>query len=226
MEIGVNVPNFGPGTRPDVLRQWARTVEGLGYDLLMVSDHVAVTPDVAEQYPAPFYEPFTTLSWLAGITDRVRLGTTVLVAPYRHPLLIARMAANLNQLSGGRLVLGVGVGWAKQEYEALGVEFGQRGKLTDETLQAIRTAWEDDADYRSGDIPVWVGGMSDAALRRAVRHGQAWHPDLVHPRLAAGGAGPDEGHRGGAGPTGARARPAGGAEAHRRAGHRPRTPGR
>ncbi|MFI0773765.1 LLM class flavin-dependent oxidoreductase [Streptomyces sp. NPDC021212] len=176
MDIGVNVPNFGPGTRPDVLRQWARTVEGLGFDLLMVSDHVAVTPDVAEQYPAPFYEPFTTLSWLAGITDRVRLGTTVLVAPYRHPLLIARMAGNLNQLSGGRLVLGVGVGWAKQEYEALGVEFGRRGRLTDETLEAIRTAWENDADYRSGDIPVWVGGNSDAALRRAVRHGQAWHP--------------------------------------------------
>jgi hypothetical protein len=72
-------------------------VEGLGFDLLMVSDHIAVTPDVAEQYPAPFYEPFTTLAWLAGITSRVRLGTTVLVVPYRHPLLIARMAANLNQ---------------------------------------------------------------------------------------------------------------------------------
>lgn len=176
MEIGVNVPNFGPGTRPDVLRRWARTVEGLGFDLLMVSDHIAVTPDVAEQYPAPFYEPFTTLSWLAGITERVRLGTTVLVMPYRHPLLIARMAANLNQLSGGRLVLGVGVGWARQEFEALGVPFQHRGKLTDEHLQAIRTAWEDDADYRSGEIPVWVGGNSDAALRRAVRHGEAWHP--------------------------------------------------
>ncbi|MET7902549.1 TIGR03619 family F420-dependent LLM class oxidoreductase [Streptomyces sp. NPDC005355] len=176
MEIGVNVPNFGPGTRPDVLRRWARTVEGLGFDLLMVSDHIAVTPDVAEQYPAPFYEPFTTLSWLAGITERVRLGTTVLVVPYRHPLLIARMAANLNQLSGGRLVLGVGVGWARQEFEALGVPFQHRGKLTDEHLQAIRTAWEDDADYRSGEIPVWVGGNSDAALRRAVRHGEAWHP--------------------------------------------------
>src|SRR5436309_2772923 len=85
MEIGVNVPNFGPGTRPDVLRSWAGTVEGLGFDLLMVSDHVVVTSDVAQQYPAPFYEPFTTLSWMAGITDRVRLGTTTLIVPYRHP---------------------------------------------------------------------------------------------------------------------------------------------
>src|ERR687887_2465476 len=106
-----------------MLRSWAQTVEGLGYDLLMVSDHVVVTPDVARQYPAPFYEPFTTLSWLAGITERIRLGTTVLIVPYRHPLLVARMAANLNDLSGGRLVLGVGVGWARQEFEALGAVY-------------------------------------------------------------------------------------------------------
>lgn len=176
MHIGVNVPNFGPGTDPGVLRDWARTVEGLGFDLLMVSDHVAVTPDVAEQYPAPFYEPFTTLSWLAGITTRIRLGTTVLVVPYRHPLLIARMAANLNQLSGGRLVLGVGVGWARQEYEALGVPFRGRGALTDHHLRAVRAAWSDDDDYRAGQIPIWVGGSSDAALRRAVLLGDAWHP--------------------------------------------------
>jgi len=172
----VNVPNFGPGTDPGMLRSWAQTVEGLGFDLLMVSDHVAVTPDVAEQYPAPFYEPFTTLAWLAGITERVRLGTTVLIVPYRHPLLLARMAANLNRLSDGRLVLGVGVGWAQQEFAALGVEYGRRGRLTDEHLDAVRAAWADDADYRAGSIPIWVGGNSDAALRRAVRRGDAWHP--------------------------------------------------
>jgi alkanesulfonate monooxygenase SsuD/methylene tetrahydromethanopterin reductase-like flavin-dependent oxidoreductase (luciferase family) len=176
VQIGVNVPNFGPGTDPGRLRGWARTVEGLGFDHLMVSDHVVVTPEVASQYPAPFYEPFTTLSWLAGITERIRLGTTVLVAPYRHPLLTARMAANLNDLSGGRLVLGVGVGWARQEFEALGVPFERRGRLTDDHLRAIRTAWEDQADYRSGRIPLWIGGNSDAALRRAVRLGDAWHP--------------------------------------------------
>lgn len=176
VELGVNVPNFGPGTTPGRLRDWARTVEGLGYDLLMVSDHVAITPDVAEQYPAPFYEPFTTLSWLAGITDRVRLGTTVLIAPYRHPLLVARMAANLDQLSGGRLVLGVGVGWARQEFEALGADFDRRGRVTDETLIEIRRAWENDKDYGGGHIPLWVGGRSTAGLRRAVRLGDAWHP--------------------------------------------------
>ena len=176
MQLGVNVPNFGPGTEPGVLRCWAQTVEGLGFDLLMISDHVAVTPDVAEQYPAPFYEPFTTLAWLAGITGRVRLGTTVLIVPYRHPLLIARMAANLNDLSGGRLVLGVGAGWAAQEFGALGVPFRQRGKLTDDYLRAVRAAWADDADYRGGQIPIWVGGNSDAGLRRAVDLGEAWHP--------------------------------------------------
>lgn len=175
MLIGVNVPNFGPGTSPAVLRDWARTVEGLGFDLLMVSDHVAITPDVAEQYPAPFYEPFTTLSWLAGVTERISLGTTVLIAPYRHPLLVARMAANLHQLSGGRFVLGVGAGWAREEFAALGVDFRRRGRLTDELLVAVRRAWRDESDYGPGHLPIWVGGHSDGAMRRAVRHGDAWH---------------------------------------------------
>jgi len=176
VQIGVNVPNFGPGTDPGMLRQWAQTVEGLGCDLLMISDHVVVTPDVAEQYPAPFYEPFTTLAWLAGITHRIRLGTSVLIVPYRDPLLIARMAANLNRLSAGRLVLGVGVGWARQEFAALGVPFERRGALTDEHLRTVRAAWEDEQDYRAGHLPIWVGGSSDAALRRAVRLGEGWHP--------------------------------------------------
>lgn len=176
MRIGVNVPNFGPGTTPDNLARWAKTVEGLGFDLLMVSDHVAITSDVAKQYPAPFYEPFTTLAWLAGITTKIQLGTTVLILPYRHPLLTARMAANLHQLSGGRLVLGVGVGWAREEFEALGVPFEKRGALTDEHLEVLRTAWDDEADYRSGQIPIWIGGNSDAALRRAARLGLPWHP--------------------------------------------------
>ncbi|MFI6782804.1 LLM class flavin-dependent oxidoreductase [Micromonospora sp. NPDC050276] len=189
MRIGVNVPNFAPGTDPDVLRRWAQTVEGLGFDLLMVSDHIVVTPDVAEQYPAPFYEPFTTLSWLAGVTSRVQLGTTVLIVPYRHPLLTARMAANLNRLSGGRLVLGVGVGWARQEFEALGVPFRQRGALTDEYLRAMRDAWRNTDDYDTGAIPIWVGGNSEAGMRRAVLLGDAWHPLRVTPGWLADAVG-------------------------------------
>jgi alkanesulfonate monooxygenase SsuD/methylene tetrahydromethanopterin reductase-like flavin-dependent oxidoreductase (luciferase family) len=174
MQLGVNVPNFGPGTDPGVLREAARLAEDLGLGVLMVSDHVAVTPDVAERYPEPFYEPFTTLSWLAGLTTTVRLGTTVLVLPYRHPLLVARMAANLHQLSGGRFVLGVGVGWARQEFEALGVPFTARGRLTDECLGILREGR--DAGHHVGDVPLWIGGHSEAALRRAVRFGDAWHP--------------------------------------------------
>ncbi|MBR7838917.1 LLM class flavin-dependent oxidoreductase [Actinospica durhamensis] len=176
MRIGVNVPNFGPGTDPETLVRWAQVVEGLGFDLLMVSDHVAVTSDVAKQYPAPFYEPFTTLAFLAGRTSTVTLGTTVLIVPYRHPLVTARMAANLHQLSGGRLVLGVGVGWAREEFAALGVPFHRRGALTDEYLDAMRAAWANEADYRCGQVPLWVGGGSEAAMRRAVRLGVPWHP--------------------------------------------------
>lgn len=160
MRVGVNVPNFGPGTDPEMLRRWAQIVEGLGFDLLMLSDHVAITPDVAAKYPAPFYEPFTTLSWLSAATSRIRLGTTVLIAPYRHPLLVARMAANLSRLSGERLVLGVGVGWARQEFEALEVSFATRGSLTDQMITTVRSAWADDSDYRAGQIPIWIGGNS------------------------------------------------------------------
>jgi len=176
VRIGVNVPNFGPGTDPEMLRRWAQIVEGLGFDLLMLSDHVAITPDVAAQYPAPFYEPFTALSWLSAVTSRIKLGTTVLIAPYRHPLLVARMAANLNRLSGERLVLGIGVGWARLEFEALEVAFETRGSLTDEMIATVRHAWADDSDYRAGRIPIWIGGNSEAGLRRAVRFGDAWHP--------------------------------------------------
>jgi alkanesulfonate monooxygenase SsuD/methylene tetrahydromethanopterin reductase-like flavin-dependent oxidoreductase (luciferase family) len=171
MHLGVNVPNYGPGTDRGVLREWGRVVERLGFDLLMVSDHVVVTRDVAVRYPEPFFEPFTTLSWLAGLTTRVRLGTTVIVLPYRHPLLVARMAGNLDELSGGRLVLGVGAGGARQEFEALGVAFNKRGQLTDEYLGTLRQAWG-----AHSAIPIWVGGNSEAAMRRAIRFDAAWHP--------------------------------------------------
>jgi probable F420-dependent oxidoreductase len=209
VKVGVNLPNYGPGATPDGLARWGRLAEGLGYHLLMISDHVAVTPDVAVAYPAPFYDPFVALSWLAALTERIELGTTVVILPYRHPLLVARMAANLDQLSGGRFVLGVGVGWAEQEFAALGVPFAERGAFSDDALEAIRAAWAGEvashrgpfvafAEVQTGPgparesgIPVWVGGNSPAARRRAVRFGAAWHPIAFRMGWLTGTALPD-----------------------------------
>lgn len=194
VRIGVNLLNFGPGASPDALAGWTQLAEALGYHFVMISDHVALTPDVAARYPAPFYDPFVTLAWLARLTRRVELGTTVVILPYRHPLHTARLAANLDRLSGGRFILGVGVGWARREFEALGVPFERRGAIASDYLAAIKAAWASDPASYSGphvsfrDVhtgprplraphpPIWVGGASDAALRRAVRLGDAWHP--------------------------------------------------
>lgn len=192
MRFGVNILNFGPGTDPTTLLGWARYAEDGGFGFAMISDHLAITPDVAEQYPAPFYDPFTTLAWLAGQTHRIELGTTVTIVPYRHPLHTARVAANIDRFSGGRLILGVGVSWPRQEYAALGLPFERRGAITDEYLDVITRAWTEPVvsfhgrfvsfdDVATGPLPVrrppiWVGGASPAALRRAVRFGDAWHP--------------------------------------------------
>lgn len=194
MKIGVNLINFGPSASPEVFRGWVRVIEGLGYHSILSSDHVAITPDVALPYPAPLYEPISTLGWLAGVTEKVEIGTTVLIVPYRNPLETARSLANIDQLSGGRLILGVGVGWAQEEFAALKVPFRERGAITDEYLAAIKKLWtEDKASYegkyvsfkdvstaprpiRQPHPPIWVGGSSDAALRRAIRLGDAWHP--------------------------------------------------
>jgi probable F420-dependent oxidoreductase len=198
MKLGINLINFGPSATPEVLAGWAELAEGLGYHSLLTSDHVAVTPDVTERYPAPFYEPISTLGWLAGITERIEIGTTVTIVPYRHPLETARAFANIDQLSGGRLIFGVGVGWAAREFEALGVPFGRRGALTDEYLDVIVDHWtadevSHDGTHRFAGVdtsprpvrrphpPIWVGGGSEAALRRAVRLGGAWHPIRQRP---------------------------------------------
>jgi probable F420-dependent oxidoreductase len=184
VRLGVNVPNFGPAASVEVLERWAHVAEGLGFDLLMMSDHVLVTEDVARTYPGPFHDPFTTLAYLAGRTTDIRLGTTVLIMPYRQPALTAQMAASLHRLSRGRFVLGIGVGWARQEFRALDVPFGRRGALTDEYLDEMHQIWgggvEGVAPALAPDEvpgpPVWIGGNSDAAIRRAVVAGQGWHP--------------------------------------------------
>ena len=194
MKFGVNILNFGPGTNPETLNGWIKFAEETGFHLAMISDHVAITPDVQTGFPAPFYDPFVSMGWLASMTKEIELGTTVTILPYRHPLLTARMAANIDQLSEGRFILGIGVGWAKQEYKALGVSFKDRGALTSEYLEVIKTCWTTEtasyegqfisfenvhtgpAPARKGGLPIWVGGSSDAALKRAARFGDAWHP--------------------------------------------------
>lgn len=200
MRFGVNLPNFGPGTTPEVLREWAVVSEQLGYHLLLVSDHVALTDDANARSPAPFFESFTTLAWLAGQTSNLQLGTGVVITTHRHPLLLARITATLDQLSGSRLIVGVGVGWAAMGFEALGLPFHHRGRLTDEYLAALRQLWASSsatfhgATIQFDDIhtdprpvqepgpPIWIGGNSPGAIRRAARLGDAWHP--LWPRLA------------------------------------------
>lgn len=199
MKVGVNLINFGPSTNPGNLRRWVQLSETLGYHLIMTSDHIGITPDVQSLYPAPFYEPISLLGWLAGVTSTVEIGTTVIIVPYRNVLEIARACANVDQLSGGRFIFGVGVGWAKQEFDSLGVPFTSRGAMTNEYLEAIKLLWTQDvASYegkfasfkdvhtaprpaRSPHPPIWVGGPSEAALQRTVRYGNAWHP--VHIRM-------------------------------------------
>lgn len=141
MKVGVNLLNFGPAVSPDSLARWTQICESIGYHLVMISDHIAITPDVQGRYPAPFYDPFTALAWLAGKTTKIELGTTVIIIPYRSPLLTARMGASIDQMSNGRFILGVGVGWAQQEFDALGVPFHQRGAMTNDYLDAIKKLW-------------------------------------------------------------------------------------
>jgi probable F420-dependent oxidoreductase len=199
MRVGLNLPNFGPETTTGTLLDWARYAEDAGFDQLVVSDHVAPTPEVAALYPPPFHDPFVLLGWLAGRTSTVRLGTSVVVLPYRHPLLVARMSAMVHEYSGGRFVLGVGTGWSRTEFDAFGVDHARRGRTTDEYLEVITRAWASElvsaeiSDLRftdvatgptppGGGLPLWVGGQAPAAIRRAARFGTAWHP--INPELS------------------------------------------
>ena len=194
MQFGLKLPQFGPGTEPDLMLRWAQFAETAGFHFILTGDHIALTPEVLRGYPPPYYEPFTTMAWLAAKTQRIRLGFTVVVVPYRHPALLAHLTSTLDQLSEGRLIVGVGVGWAESEFEVLGVPFHERGKMTDEYLTALKLLWTNDnvsfdgrhvsfsdvtvspRPVQSPHPPIWVGGASRLAMRRAVRHGDAWHP--------------------------------------------------
>jgi probable F420-dependent oxidoreductase len=194
MKFGVNVPNYGIDTSPQSLGDWAARLEEMGYHHLFLSDHVVLTPEVQHLFAAPFYDPFTVLSWMAGTTRRISLGTSVAILPYRNPVHLARTIANIDQLSGGRFIFGAAAGWAAGEFAALGIPYHSRGAVSDEYLEAIKACWAaETASYNGRHVsfdqvftgplplqrphpPIWIGGHSSGALRRAVRHGDAWHP--------------------------------------------------
>ena len=195
MRFGVSLPQFEFGIRPSpaIIGKVAQTAEAVGFDSLWVSDHVLV-PDSRPRY-GYFADALTTLAWVGAMTSRIALGTSVLVIPYRHALVLAKQLATLDMLVEGRLILGVAAGWMDEEFELLGLDFAARGRHLDESLAVMQTLWTepkprfDGEFYRFSDvifeprphrpegIPIWVGGHGRVALRRAVRLGVTWHPD-------------------------------------------------
>ena len=213
MEFGVALPGRGPLAKPDIVLRMATRADALRYDSVFVTDHVVLPASMARSvYPysttgqlaggsaQDYLEPLATLGYLAHATKRVRLGTSVLVVPYRNPLVAAKTLATIDQLSGGRVILGAGVGWLREEFEALAAPaFEARGAVTDEYLRLMRATWTVDPvtfegrHYRirdvhalpkpaqQGGIPIWIGGHTDGALKRAGTLGDAWHPIGLRP---------------------------------------------
>ena len=210
MEFGFYLPNSGEGAQPDALASIARLGERLGYYCMVAPDHILMPREVSSVYPysvtgsilaggnsgaGEWPEQITTLAYLAGVTEQIRLVTSVMIVPYRNPILCAKMLATLDMFSKGRLIVGAGVGWMEEEFQLLNAPpFDERGAVTDEYLRAFVELWTADNPSFEGkhvqfsDIiflpkptqkphpPIWIGGQSRAALRRAGRLGNAWHP--------------------------------------------------
>ncbi len=209
MKFGAFLPISGRAAGPATLMEAARGAEALGYDSVWTADRIIIPWQINTLYPyseeqsfivppdRPFLEPLTCLAFLAGCTEKISLGMSVLVLPYRHPLYWAKVSTTIDHLSKGRLILGVGVGWMVEEFEALGVPFDERGKLSDEQLDIINLLWKEERPrfegryYRFGEIafypkpfqkariPIWVGGEGARAQRRAALYGDAWFPYFV-----------------------------------------------
>jgi probable F420-dependent oxidoreductase len=196
MQIGVTVPNVHETlAERATIEAVGRMADDLGLDSVWCNDHIALpaAPDgggaepayaagYGEQRGQHIYEPLIVLAYLAAVTRRVLLGTSVYLLALRNPLLAARQAVSLDRLSDGRLVLGVGVGWLESEFAALGVPFRERGRRTDEAIAVLKASCgPDGAGFLPKPVqrphpPLWIGGRSDAAVRRAARAGDAWHP--------------------------------------------------
>ena len=175
----------------DELAAIAVACDRVGFDYVGVCDHVAIPADRADAMGTAWFDPIATLGWLAGITARVRLLSHVYVPALRHPLATAKAFATLDELSGGRVVLGVGAGHVADEFALLGVDFAERGRLTDAAVDGVRHAWRDEFGWvdaslgafgqrprpvQPGGPPIWIGGSSPAVLRRAAERGDGWLP--------------------------------------------------
>tara|TARA_B100001105_G_scaffold147479_1_gene118222 strand:+ start:16 stop:963 length:948 start_codon:yes stop_codon:yes gene_type:complete len=210
MEYGFYLPSGGLAAQPDNLASIARFGDQLGFFCMVMPDHVVQPRTVESQYPYSVtgdiqqahqtasderLEQVTTLAWLAGITESIKLVTSVMIIPYRNPILTAKMLSTLDMLSKGRLILGAGVGWMEEEFELLDAPpFAERGAVTNEYLRAFIELWTKDNPKFEGkyvnfsDItflpkpvqkpypPIWIGGQSKPAIRRAAQIGDCWHP--------------------------------------------------
>jgi probable F420-dependent oxidoreductase len=186
MKLGLYLRNMGPYSTATTMQVCARAAEDAGVDDLWVADHIAIPPDDAEGSGGRYLDPLATLAYLAGATQRINLGTGVLVLPYRPPLATAKWIATIQELSGGRMLLGVGAGWMAAEFRALGVDRAKRGAITDSTLAFLQRCFANDVVEANGQSllfrprpprpPIFVGGAAPHALRRAARFGDGWMP--------------------------------------------------
>ena len=192
VKLGIMIPHFGAAAQPGMVETVAREAEELGLDSIWTGDHLIVPS--TESYISNFvYDPLMVMAAAAAVTERISIGVSVLVIPYRHPIVVARMLATLDQMSSGRVILGAGVGWMEREFSALGLDVHQRGALTDEYLDCIDALWDTDPTTFHGrwvnfeemrqrpkplqdPLPVWVGGASAPAIKRAAERGTGWLP--------------------------------------------------
>ena len=191
MKYGVVVRNMGPAATREALGACTVAAEEAGFDAAFVVDHLAIPPDQSEGSGGRYFEPLTTLAYLAALTRRIRLGVGVLVLPYRPAVYLAKQVATLQELSNGRLILGAGVGWMRPEFRALGVDPRKRGAITDETLEVLHQLFDNDVSAYSGRHvafpefifaprparpPIWIGGAGPAAIERTLRYGDGYYP--------------------------------------------------
>lgn len=201
MKIGTAIRNMGPAATTSCLRHCAEHAEAVGLEHIWTVDHIAIPPDDAEGSEGRWFDPLTTLAFLAAATSRIHLGVSVLVLPYRPALPTAKWIATIQELSSGRLHLGIGPGWMDPEFRALGIDRRKRGAMTDEAIDFIRACFDapDDVVKRNGQEflfrpnpvrpPIYVGGMTDAALARTIRCADGWlpmgiDPEKLRPRMA------------------------------------------